>query len=536
MRHIDTEILVLGGGATGTGVIRDLAMRGFKAVLVERRDLAYGTTGRYNGIVHSGSRYAPRDIQTARECIHENQILRRIMPQCIEETGGFVVATPWDDPTFGDVLQRTSLEAGIPFEEYPVGQLLKAEPLLNPGISRCFRVPDVLADSFLAARLNAQSAREYGADVLTYHEVTSLVKQGGRVVGAACRDLVQDEDVTISADLVLNATGAWAGKVAATAGIGVKILCGKGTMIAVNQRLLNSIITRCRQAADCDAVAPSHSISILGSTDVRVDDPDCIGVDPAEVRLIFVESDKILPGVSAHRMLRVWAGVRPLFQADEYEPSDDREVSRSHVILDHEQRDGVGGMLTIVGGKWTTYRLMAEEMVDAACDKLGSPRPCRTHLEPLPGNEGAKFHVCQSPLQRVEWDAAYGELVCECELVSRRQAESSILETDAVTVNDIRRDTRLGMGTCQGGFCTHRAVGLFHRLRKAANTSSGEAARDFLQERWKGMLPVLSGDQVRQQRLNELIAVDVLAVDRAPGEPLSRLKCDPYCWVSALRS
>ena len=536
MRHIDTEVLVLGGGATGTGIIRDLAMRGFKAVLVERRDLAYGTTGRYNGIIHSGSRYAPRDIETARECIRENHILRRIMPQCIEETGGFVVATPWDDPAFGDVLQRTSREAGIPFEEYSVGQLLKAEPLLNPGISRCFWVPDVIADSFLAARLNAQSALEYGADVLTYHEVTTLVKEGERVVGAVCRDVANGEDVRISADLVLNATAAWAGKVAATAGITINILCGKGTMVAVNQRLLNVIITRCRQAADCDAVAPSHSISVLGSTDVRVDDPDCFGVDPREVHLIFSEGDKIVPGISRRRMLRSWAGVRPLFQADENEPLDDREVSRSHVILDHERRDGVGGMLTIVGGKWTTYRLMAEEMVDAACRKLGSPRECRTHLEPLPGIEGRKFHVRQSPLEQVEQDAGYGELVCECELVSRRRVEAAILEKDIRTVDDIRRDTRLGMGTCQGGFCIHRAVGLLHRLQKAANTSSGETTRDFLQERWKGMLPVLSGDQVRQQRLNELVAVDVLAVDLAPGEPLSHLKCDPYCPATAKQS
>ena len=90
MRSIQTDVLVIGGGATGTGVLRDLAMRGFQCVLVERRDLAYGTTGRYHGLLHSGGRYVVKDSQAARECIEENQILRHIMPHCIEDTGGYL--------------------------------------------------------------------------------------------------------------------------------------------------------------------------------------------------------------------------------------------------------------------------------------------------------------------------------------------------------------------------------------------------------------------------------------------------------------
>src|SRR4030065_1711141 len=99
MRHIQTDILVIGGGATGTGILRDLAMRGFKCLLVERRDLAYGTTGRYHGLLHSGGRYVVKDPSAARDCIEENRILRKIMPQCIEDTGGFFVLTPQDDPS-----------------------------------------------------------------------------------------------------------------------------------------------------------------------------------------------------------------------------------------------------------------------------------------------------------------------------------------------------------------------------------------------------------------------------------------------------
>ncbi|HIP73421.1 MAG TPA: FAD-dependent oxidoreductase, partial [Anaerolineae bacterium] len=91
MRTIQTEVLVIGGGATGTGVLADLALRGFKAVLVEKRDLTHGTTGRYHGLLHSGGRYVVKDPKAATECIEENVILRRIMPHCIGNTGGFFV-------------------------------------------------------------------------------------------------------------------------------------------------------------------------------------------------------------------------------------------------------------------------------------------------------------------------------------------------------------------------------------------------------------------------------------------------------------
>ncbi len=102
MRRLRTEVVVIGGGSTGAGILRDLAMRGFQTLLLEKRDLTHGTTGRYHGLLHSGGRYVVKDPQSARECIEENFILRRIMPQCLEDTGGFFVQTPWDDPAYAD--------------------------------------------------------------------------------------------------------------------------------------------------------------------------------------------------------------------------------------------------------------------------------------------------------------------------------------------------------------------------------------------------------------------------------------------------
>lgn len=525
MRTIQTELLIIGGGATGTGVARDCAMRGFQTVLVESRDLSHGTTGRYHGLLHSGGRYVVKDPKAAVECIVENRILRRIMPQCLEDTGGFFVITPDDDPEFAPRFLEGCRHAGIPVESVPIAAMLREEPLLNEEISHCFRVPDGSADSFMATELNAQASRQYGGAILNYHQVVNLIRQGDQVVGAVCHDLVQDEQIAIYADLTINAAGAWAGKVASTADISVKLLPGKGTMVAISHRAVNTVINRCKMPSDGDIIVPIHTVAVLGTTDVQVADPDHFAIEPWEVQLMLDEADKLIPGASQMRILRAWAGVRPLFQ--ETAATDSRDVTRAYALLDHAERDGVEGVITITGGKWTTYRMMAEATTDKVCQKLDSSRPCRTHLEPLPGAEKG-YHYLGARLRRTEQEKSYGQLVCECELVTLDDVHQSISEGQAHTVDDIRRDVRLGMGPCQGGFCTFRAVGILHELKQLEASASNAALRDFLRERWKGLRPILWGRQLKQARLDELIFLNLLNVEQLPGPASTRLQPTMY--------
>jgi len=527
MRKINTEVLVIGGGATGTGVLRDLAMRGLDALLVEQRDLSHGTTGRYHGLLHSGGRYVVKDPQAARECIIENQILRRIMPHCIEDTGGFFVLTPDDDPDYPHYFLAGCKAAGIPVEEIGIHQMLREEPYLNPKISRCFRVPDAAADSFLASELNAESAKEHGAKVLTYHPLRTLLREGDRVTGAICENLIRGETVQINADMVINAAGAWAGKVAEKAGLFVRILPGKGTLIALSHRFLNTVINRCKIPSDGDIIVPIHTVAVIGTTDIQIADPDRVSIEPWEVHLMLEEGEKLIPGLKQMRILRAWAGTRPLYQ--ETATSKSRDISRAFALLDHERRDGVSGFITITGGKWTTYRLMAEETVDLACKKLGVDRPCRTQSEPLPGSTSKKFYQLGERLEKVERDETFGTLFCECEYVTRDDLVKAILNKGANTLDDIRRDVRLGMGPCQGGFCTIRAAGLLHELKNPGVEQTNGAIKDFLEERWKGLVPVLWGSQLRQERLNEFIFVNLLGIDHLPGTAFgSRLSAEPY--------
>ncbi len=526
MQKIQTEVLVIGGGATGTGVVRDLAMRGFKTILVERADFAQGTTGRYHGLLHSGGRYAVKDPAAAKECIEENRILRKIMPHCIEDTGGFFVLTPEDDPAFAPRFVQGCQTAGIPVEEISIATMLKEEPLLNPRITRCFRVPDGSADSFVGAHLNVESAKQYGAQILNYHKVNAIIKSGDKVTGAVCTNLVTGEEITILANMVVNASGAWAGKIAAMAGVDVQILAGKGTMIAMNHRIVNTVINRCKMPSDGDILVPAHTVSVIGTTDIKVKDPDRFAIEPWEVNLLLTEGDKIIPGFKSMRMLRAWAGVRPLYQ--ETQVSGNRDVTRAFALLDHKTRDGVDGLITITSGKWTTYRKMAEVTVDLVCKHLSVNRPCRTHMEPLPAPEHHGYHQLGARLSKIEQSASFGNIICECELATQSDVIEAIDKGEARTLDDIRRDIRLGMGPCQGGFCTLRAVGMLHQHRHPPVEESNLALRDFLQERWKGLLPILWGQQLRQERLDELIYRSLLNVEHLPGPQKSRFTSELY--------
>jgi glycerol-3-phosphate dehydrogenase len=537
VQTIVTDVLVIGGGATGAGVLRDLAMRGIRAALVEKGDLTHGTTGRYHGLLHSGARYVVSDPRSATECAEENVILRRIMPFCLEDTGGLFVATPHDDPAYGDEFLARCRATGVWAEEVSVAAVLKREPLLNPRIGRAFAVRDGAADSFLATHANAESARELGARVLTYHSVVGLLRDGERVAGALVEDLRSGEQKRIEAACVLNAAGAWAGKIAALAGVHIDIVPGKGTMVAMNHRFVNTVVNRLKYPADGDILVPIRSVCVIGTTDVSVPDPDVYSIEPEEIALMLEEGEKLVPGFASYRALRAWAGVRPLYREEGVQ--NDREISRTFTLLDHRARDGVDGLVSIVGGKWTTYRGMAQEAVDFVAARLGNAEPCRTHLEVLPlpkteraarDSEAQHFFWMGKPLAEVEADAAYGDLICECELVTRRRVLDAIA-SGASNLDDVRRDVRMGMGPCQGGWCIYRSAALlFEQNIENASEQTGDgqplpnaqfsilnsnaALLHFLQERWKGITPVLWGDQLRQARLDELIYRGVLGADR----------------------
>ena len=521
MPHLQADVLVIGGGATGAGIAWDAALRGFDTILVERADLATGTTGRFHGLLHSGGRYAVKDPDAARECIQENMVLRRIAAGSIEDTGGLFVTTPGDDPAFADRLVQGCRETGVPIEEIPVAAALREEPRLNPGITRAFRVPDASIDVWLLTNGLARGAAERGARILPYHEVVAVHRDDGAVTGVRVHNHVTGEDLDIEAGFTINASGAWAAQVCEMAGIeGVGIVPGKGIMIAMNHRLVNTVVNRCIPPADGDIIVPIRTVSVIGTTDVHVTDPDDHEISQDEVDQMLDAGEQLVPGFRRARALRVWTGARPLFRDEKADHTSDREISRAHTLLDHLERDGVARFLTITSGKLTTYRLMAKDTVDGMCRQLGVDRPTATAETPLPDYRNrVPFHL-GGRLRYKEDNLLEEQLVCECEYVPRGWLEEHVRVSGTTNLDDLRRSLRLGMGPCQGGFCMYRATGIVQSLEELDATAADTALRNFLQERWKGVWPILYGDQLRQARLDDWIFQGVLDVEHVPGDGL----------------
>lgn len=381
---MDTTVLVIGGGATGTGIARDLVMRGVDATLVERGTFGGGTSGRSHGVLHSGARYAIDDPEGARECIAENRVLREIAPHCIDETGGYFVQVAGDSPEYFERKRESCGELGIETETLDAGTAREAEPNLAEGVERVLTVPDAVVHPTRLTAANAADARERGATLLPGTEVRDLAREGDRVVGATVDDGSGERE--IAADHVVNATGAWAGRLAGLAGIDVEMSPTSGVMVAVEFDGLDTVLNRSRPAADGDIIVPHDEQVVLGTTSVEVEDPDDYPKDEADVGRMFEECSAMLSGLSRDRIDRTYWGVRPLYSADR-ERYEGRQISRGFYLLDHGARDSVGGFTSIVGGKLTTYRRMAEAVSGHITDRLGVDEPCRTADQPLFGHD-----------------------------------------------------------------------------------------------------------------------------------------------------
>ncbi|MEZ5080487.1 MAG: anaerobic glycerol-3-phosphate dehydrogenase subunit GlpA [Thermoleophilia bacterium] len=520
MEAIQTEVLVIGGGATGLGVVRDAALRGYDTVLLERVDLGQGTTGRFHGLLHSGGRYVTRDVEAGKECALERDVLSRIVPDAIEETGGFFVTTPVDDPDYADAFARGCVDAGVWVEEIEPALAIAEEPRLNPRISRAFRVKDGAVDAWKLLWANARSAQQHGARILTYHWVTSILREDDAVTGVIARNDLTGEEVRIDAAFTINASGAWAGEIATMAGAeGVTVVPGKGIMIAMNHRLVNTVINRCDPPGDGDILVPVRTVSVIGTTDTEARNPDDLEITHDEVQRMLDAGEVLVPGFRNTRALHVWAGARPLFKDERADQSlDTRHMSRGMALVDHQRRDGLRRFLTITGGKFTTYRLMAEVVVNAMCEQLGEDRPCTTATTPMPVSAEDGATRVGARLARRERNLHDEKVVCECELVTRGLMVQEIDRKPLGNLDDLRRVLRLGMGPCQGGYCAHRATALVHERTDVSAGRAHELLHRFYDYRWLGLKPILYGDQVRQAVLDEWIINGTLDLEHLPRE------------------
>ena len=415
------DCIVVGGGATGAGIVRDLSLRGLKVILLEKNDLSEGTTGRCHAMLHSGARYVFKDKEAASECALENKILLKIAPHITEACGGFFMGVTDEDIEYGDIFNKKCEEAGVWCKEIDPDEFLKIEPNCSSNTKRVFQVKDGYIDPFLLTIYNALDAKLHGAQIKTYCKATNLIINKNDIIEVKYFNRLKNKRESIFAAIIVNATGPWASYLEKDLKLvnPLKIAPTMGTLIVIKDRLVNHLINRLRKPGDGDIFVPSHQSVILGTTSklVEFEQLDNLLADRQELDYILNLGEEMIPTIKKHRMIRFYSGARPLIASG----APLREASRKFDIIDYEN-EGYNGFITIFGGKLTTYRLMAEKTSDLICKKLGFKIESETSELALPGGESeVPIKILKNPLYcgTFHWDN-----------IKHKNAYPSIISTD----------------------------------------------------------------------------------------------------------
>lgn len=526
MQQMQTDVLIIGAGAVGTGIARDLALRGVSSVVVERGDINSGASGGNHGLLHSGGRYVAGDVHSARECREENELFKRLAPQCIEECGGLYVAVAGDDEQYIADFPGWCQAAGIQAQSVALADARSMEPALSENLIAAYTLPDASLDPFRLSLENLAHAKALaGSTLLTRTAVHGFELDRGRIVRVRLKDMTQGETRTVVVSQVINAAGAWAGRVAGLAGAVIPLLCSQGTLLVTHDRLAERVVHRLRPPGDGDILVPGGTVSILGTTSVTIADPDLARPTVREADVNVVHGAEMVPALAGVRYIRAYCGVRPLLAAGSSDSGQDgRAVSRGFLLFDHE-RDGLTNFCSVVGGKLTTFRLMAEQTVDLVCRRLGNSAPCRTREDPLPTMDVCSWtEPGRSAKVWVMGHTSDDEILCECEMVSA-SAVDDLLDDCRGNFPDpelqpLGKRSRVGKGACQGAFCGLRVASHLYDTGALSSRRGLGTVRDFFQERFKGQRPILWGAQLVQSELAEALHCGLLGLEFPAPEAL----------------
>jgi len=398
------DFCIIGGGATGLGVAVDAASRGFSTLLMEEYDFAKGTSSRATKLVHGGVRYLQQgNIKLVTEALHERGILRRNAPHLVKNQS-FIVPNYkwWEGPYYGVGLKVYDWMAG----ELGLGksrrlareEVLELAPTLDAdGLRGGVLYHDGQFDDARLAINLAQTAARHGAVLLNYCRVTGLVKTDGRVTGLRATDQLNGQSFEVAAKVVINATGVFTDSILRLDDPNAEsvIAPSQGVHLILDKEFLPGQAAILVPHTDDGRVlfaVPWHDKIIIGTTDTPVSEPTIEPrALPAEIDFILQQIGRYLQKVPTRRDIRsIFAGLRPLVKSSSKKTA---ELARDHLILVADS-----GLITITGGKWTTYRRMAEDTVNKAIQRSGLPeRACVTetlmiHGAPV-GNAGGSVGV-----------------------------------------------------------------------------------------------------------------------------------------------
>ncbi len=507
LERTEFDALIVGGGIVGTGIARDLALRGLKVALVEQRDLASGTSSRPTRLIHGGLRYLEiLDFGLVRTDMREREVLLRLAPHLVQPLRFLM-------PMYGrGVLYRAKLQAGMQLydalsfdKSLPTRQwlnrrqVLRAEPGLSPvDLQGAWQFYD--GQVSIVERLvieNALDAAAEGAVIATHAPATRLVHdEFGAVCGAIVRDSLSEREARVRARLTVNATGPWLDVTTARLRQGRRPLLRltKGVHVVVPSMSKHAHVLFARSDGRLFFIIPWLGYSLIGTTDTDYHgDPAEAAASEEDVQYLLDEARWAFPTGDFQRVYYTYAGVRALVRVA---AATTGKVSRKHALHDHSQRDGVDGIVSVVGGKITGYRAIAEEVGELVARKLDhSDDRSITQLRPLPGGHlddvdtyveqqllapaqalglqreqaqhlgGVYGSLAPAVLKLAEREPWLAERVCSEQPSIAAELARGLQDEWAVTLGDLLlRRTPIGLHACQALDCLDHVADVVGRL------------------------------------------------------------------------
>lgn len=413
MASTDYDLVIVGGGVTGATTAWDAALRGLKVALLEKDDFAHATTSGSSKLVHGGLRYLVNgELKLVRESLRERRIWENIAPHMVHPL-------PFVLPTYGRGM-KSGLVLAIGLIFYDLlsydRNFVSDDDKKIPGYRSISRkealalMPSLKAEGLTGAKIYydcqmfaperlclecIEGAVEYGADVANYAEVTDFTMEGSRISGVSVRDALTGETHQIRGKVTINAAGPWADEMMRRGENGKPsrgLIRSKGIHIITRELSGKHALAIQSDIGGHFFVIPWRGHTIIGTTDaVFKDEPDRVGVTEEDIRDFLSVINDGLPGLHLKRedVLHHYVGIRPLIdhEPDATGPKDSYKASREAEVCDHARLSGIEGFISALGGKWTTSRHLAEQIVDMAAKKIGHAVKCETHCTPVYGGE-----------------------------------------------------------------------------------------------------------------------------------------------------
>ena len=492
------DTIIIGGGAIGACLARDLSLRGLSILLIEKGDLAEAYTGVCRDILLGGATVGLENAELGQICALERDIICKIAPSLLDSCKSYAVAVSEEDIKNMGRTRDFCNTAQIPFEQVNVGEFLEQEPNCNPAIQQVFQTHDVLINPALWIIHNAQDAKTHGATILTYCEVSHLLIEDKTVIGVQYLNNLTHQKVNAYGKFVINATGAWVSSLEKDLELPSIDLQSPNidvtTLLVLQDQPSSNIIWSPGASHLSSLLIPAPNSVILGEK-VHPIARDAIAEfkpDYDALEDLFTQGENLIPTIRNFRINRYFS----IFRAQSSSLHQEQDPLAPYTFLDYQQY-GYSGFVSVFGGNLTISRYIAEKVADEIVQKMDLTIACQTASSVLwtpdydspPTRLITQIHsVSADNSQICACTPDNIHTVCPCYAIEKTHLESVRASLDVQKLEDYSRRTYLGWGDCLGQTCLIRLCNLESQWSEKSHSILLSELSTTLENRWKTVL------------------------------------------------